>query len=156
MRNREEDPQHLRGRHPSASRDPARRAVSPRSSGKRILIVDDNEVVLRILREFLSPAYAVDTASNAPVALEAFTRVPADAILLDVKLPEIDGLTLLGSLRTLGVNVPIFVMTGYDSPGIAEEARRQGATAYLAKPVDLRRLDRLIADTLGGSPLLDG
>jgi DNA-binding NtrC family response regulator len=125
------------------------------ASVKRILIVDDNEVVLDILREFLSPAYAVDAAATVTAAVERITAAPPDAILLDVRLPGTDGLSLLGSLRRAGITVPIFVITGYDSVDLAEEATRRGATGYLVKPVDLRRLDRLIADTLGVLPLLN-
>jgi DNA-binding NtrC family response regulator len=128
--------------------------MSVSASAKRILIVDDNEVVLDILREFLSPAYAVDAAATVTAAVDRITAAPPDAILLDVKLPGTDGLTLLGSLRRAGITAPIFVTTGYNSLDIAEEATRRGATGYLAKPIDLRQLDRLIADTLGVPPFL--
>lgn len=121
---------------------------------KRILIVDDNEIVLKILEDFLSDAYLVDGANNASLALKTLASNPPDVILLDVNMPGTDGLTLLESLRNRGVAVPIFIITGYDSPGLAERAARSGATGYLVKPVDLRRLDRLIASALQVPPLL--
>ena len=72
-----------------------------------------------------------------------------DAILLDVRMPGVDGLSLLKSLRDMGVQTPIFVMTGYDSTQVAMEALEKGATGYLPKPFDLIHLDRLIAHALG-------
>lgn len=124
------------------------------TSPKRILIVDDNEVVLEVLRDFLSPVYAVDVATSAAVALKRLMSDPPDLIFLDVKMPGTDGLALLGSLRTLGITVPIFVVTGYDTPETAAEATRSGATGYLVKPVDLRRVDQLVAHALGAPRLL--
>lgn len=124
------------------------------SSPKRILIVDDNEIVLGVLREFLSAAYAVDVATSAAVALNRLASETADLIFLDVNMPGTDGLTLLGSLRQLGITVPIFVVTGYDSPEIAAEATRSGATGYLVKPVNLRSVDELVAGALGTPRLL--
>lgn len=133
------------------------RATPPRDGGasrKRVLIVDDNETVLDVLDEFLNVAYTVDLAANASVALERLSTHPADLILLDVNMPGTDGLTLLDSIRDVGVTAPIFVITGYDSPNIAHRASQSGATEYLVKPVDLRTLDGLIAKALGVQPLL--
>jgi DNA-binding NtrC family response regulator len=121
---------------------------------KRILIVDDNEVVLETIREFLSEAYTVDGATSASMALESLRKNPPDLILLDVRMPGVDGLTLLGVLRRLGLTLPVIVMTGYDSTETAAEATRHRATDYLVKPVDLRELDRIIADALGVPRLL--
>lgn len=121
---------------------------------KQILIVDDNEVVIDVLRDFLSEGYDVDAVQNAQAALETIQATTPDAILMDVRMPGTDGLTLLASLRKLGITAPIFVMTGYDSPETAERAKRSGATAYLVKPVDLRKLDALIGNALKTPPLL--
>ena len=114
----------------------------------RILVVDDNTNVLEILKEFLGVAYVVDTAPSAVDALAAMARHTPSAILLDVNMPGTDGLTFLASLRQRGVDIPVFVITGYDSPTASHQARQSGATQYLVKPVDLRHLDRLIADAL--------
>ncbi|MBI4638573.1 MAG: response regulator [Candidatus Rokubacteria bacterium] len=119
--------------------------ASPR---KRVLIVDDNEVIREILREFLSPAYHVDTAAHAAQALTVLIQRPPDVILLDVRMPGVDGLSLLRMLRQTGVATPVIIITGYNSTEVAEEARTNGADAYLPKPFDLRHLDRLIVDAL--------
>src|SRR4030095_16264242 len=57
--------------------------------------------------------------------------------------------SLLKSLREMGVTVPIFIMTGYDSLDVAQEALSAGANGYLPKPFDLLHLDRLVADACG-------
>jgi two-component system response regulator (stage 0 sporulation protein F) len=119
---------------------------------KRILIVDDNPVVQEVLRQFLVRGYQVDVATNASQALAAVVQKSPDVILLDVRMPGVDGLSLLKSLRGMGVETPIFVMTGYDSTQVALEALETGATGYLPKPFDLLHLDKLIAHAVGTPP----
>jgi two-component system response regulator PrrA len=119
----------------------------------RILVVDDNENVLSIMSDFLASGYVVDAASSAAAALKAVGTAAPDAILLDINMPGTDGVSLLGSLRRLGVTVPVFVITGYDAPHIGDQVRQLGAQ-YLVKPVDLRTLDRLISTALHVTPIL--
>ncbi|HTO11431.1 MAG TPA: response regulator [Candidatus Binatia bacterium] len=116
---------------------------------KRLLIVDDNSVVQDVLKEFFKERYQVQLAPNASQALSFIVRQAPDLVLLDVKMPGLDGLSLLKSLRETGVNVPIFLMTGYDSLQVAQEALNSGANAYLPKPFDLMHLDRLISEAIG-------
>jgi len=119
---------------------------------KRVLVVDDNQVILDILKQFLGRGYTVEVVGNASLALASVVQKTPDAILLDVRMPGVDGLSLLKSLRDMGVQTPIFVMTGYDSTQVAMEALEKGATGYLPKPFDLIHLDRLIAHALGSRP----
>ena len=116
---------------------------------KRVLVVDDNQVIQEILKQFLGRGYSVETVGSASLALAAVIQKSPDAILLDVRMPGVDGLSLLKSLREMGVRTPIFVMTGYDSTQVAVEALENGATGYLPKPFDLMHLDRLIAHAVG-------
>ena len=116
---------------------------------KRVLVVDDNEVILDILKQFLGRGYTVEVVGNASLALASVVQKTPDVILLDVRMPGVDGLSLLKSLRDMGVQTPVFVMTGYDSTQVAIEALEKGATGYLPKPFDLLHLDRLIAHAVG-------
>jgi two-component system response regulator (stage 0 sporulation protein F) len=120
---------------------------------KRILIVDDNTVVQDILRQFFEPRYKVQMANNASQALASIIKSAPDVCLLDVKMPGLDGVSLLKSLREMGVSVPIFVMTGYDSLQVAQDALNSGANGYLPKPFDLMHLDRLVAEAVGAESL---
>ena len=116
---------------------------------KRVLVVDDNEVILDILKQFLGRGYTVEVVGNASLALASVVQKTPDVILLDVRMPGVDGLSLLKSLRDMGVQTPVFVMTGYDSTQVAIDALEKGATGYLPKPFDLIHLDRLIAHAVG-------
>ncbi len=127
---------------------------APMAHGKRVLVVDDNHVIQEILKQFLSKGYSVEVVGNASQALAAVVKKNPDVILLDVRMPGVDGISLLKSLREMGVQTPIFVMTGYDSTQVALEALESGATGYLPKPFDLMHLDRLIAHALGSQPSL--
>ena len=115
---------------------------------KRVLVVDDNQVIQDILKQFLGRGYTVEVAGSASLALAAVVQKNPDVILLDVRMPGVDGLSLLKSLRDMGVKTPIFVMTGYDSSQVAHEALESGATGYLPKPFDLSQVDRLIANAV--------
>jgi two-component system response regulator (stage 0 sporulation protein F) len=120
---------------------------------KKILIVEDNEVVQDILRQFFESRYQVQIAGNASQALSLIVRGTPDVALLDIKMPGLDGICLLKSLREMGVTVPIFIMTGYDSLQVAQDVLNAGANGYLPKPFDLLHLDRLVADACGAEAL---
>ncbi|HEV8617157.1 MAG TPA: response regulator [Methylomirabilota bacterium] len=121
---------------------------------KRVLIVEDNPVVQEVLDQFLRPTYHVTVTSNGSQALGALAKHPPDVMLLDVRIPGVDGLSLLRSLRDMGITIPIFVITGYDSTEVAEEAMSNGANGYLPKPFDLLYLERLIARAVDTNPAL--
>jgi DNA-binding NtrC family response regulator len=116
--------------------------------GKRILVVDDSEIIQEVLREFLGQDYTVETLGSAALALASVRQNKPNAILIDVRMPGVDGLSLLKSLREMGVQTPIFVMTGYHSTSVAIKALESGATGYLPKPFDLLHLEQLLADTV--------
>jgi len=122
---------------------------SSRRHSKRGRVVAANTVILDILKQFLGRGYTVEVVGNASLALASVVQKTPDVILLDVRMPGVDGLSLLKSLRDMGVQTPVFVMTGYDSTQVAIEALERGATGYLPKPFDLIHLDRLIAHALG-------
>jgi len=119
---------------------------------RRVLVIDDNAVVLTVLQDFLKGAYTVDIATSASEALGVVVSRKPDVILLDIKMPGVDGLSLLKSFRTMGLETPVFMMTGYDSTEVALDAFGNGANGYLPKPFDLLHLERLIADALGSEP----
>jgi len=110
----------------------------------RVLVVDDDAGVRTVLKRILTGAgYQVFEASDAFQALDRLDSEPADALLLDLKMPGMDGLGLLDNLRQRGLEVPVVVLTGHGDQFTARECLDAGAAAYLTKPPD--RSDLLLA-----------
>ena len=113
------------------------------AAGRAVLVVDDESATLELLVAFLQdhgvPAL---TASDGAEALRALAaHLPAGhlcAILLDVRLPGVDGLTILENLHGAGYTVPVVMLSA--SPADLPAAQARGATDVLAKPFDLHHL----------------
>ncbi|QDU63939.1 Transcriptional regulatory protein ZraR [Planctomycetes bacterium Pan216] len=103
-----------------------------------VLIVDDEHAVCWSLsRALASEGRKTETAASAEQAIERCRQTPPRAILLDVRLPGMDGLTAMDSFRELAPRVPIIVMTAYGQLSTAVSAIEKGAFDYLTKPFDL-------------------
>jgi len=112
----------------------------------RLLIVDDEAPVRDVLDEyFAGQGYAVDTASDGAAALAAARRRRPDLVLLDVRMPGVDGLEVLRRLRELDASVPVIMVTANEDVGLARETLRVGAFDYVAKPFDFAYLDRAVS-----------
>jgi len=115
----------------------------------RILVVDDEPSICWSLTRLGRVAgHAVTTAGSISEALAAATSAQFDLVLLDVRLPDRDGLSALPDLRTHLNEVPVVVMTAYGDLSTAVSAVRQGAFEYLIKPFDLATVERVIARAL--------
>lgn len=104
-----------------------------------VLVVDDDESIVEVLRELLeSEGYAVTTAANGAEALAAIEHRAPSLVLLDMRMPVMDGWSFARTLRERRLDVPVVVMTA------AENARRWadeiGADGYLAKPFDIEEV----------------
>jgi two-component system nitrogen regulation response regulator GlnG len=103
-----------------------------------VLIVDDEPSICWGFQQLLTgEGYTVAAAASAEDGLEAAGRQPPDAIVLDVRLPGMDGLTALGRFRGLLGEVPVIVITAFGDLETAVRAVREGAFDYLTKPFDL-------------------
>lgn len=113
-----------------------------RSRG-RILLVDDDATLLRGHQRVLERAgYEVVTALDGNAALVALKANPVDAVVSDITMPEMDGVTLLGAIRARDLDLPVILITGQPSLDTAIEAVRHGALRYLVKPVPVESLVR--------------
>ncbi len=102
---------------------------------KKILIVDDDRVVLASCRRILeSEGYAVNLTSSVKEALQMLEEKNFDLLLVDVIMPEYDGMYLIGNVRENLPHLPILVMSGYPTPETISSGMRMGATHFIAKP----------------------
>jgi len=104
----------------------------------KVLIVDDDEVVRLSYQRSLQAANCdvdVEAALNGKDALEALERKSFDVVLLDLRMPGMDGMSVLKSIKRDWPASGVVVITGYPTVESAKEAMRLGATDYLAKPV---------------------
>jgi DNA-binding response OmpR family regulator len=105
------------------------------NEGIRILVVDDEPSVCLALEGVLSrQGYQVATAANGDEALKFMERLPVDLALLDLNMPGMDGIQLMGEIRRRWPRTQIMILTGYGTLETALTALRQGAHDYLLKP----------------------
>ena len=109
---------------------------------KRILIVDDAVVVRRMLSDMLDQdeeLEVVGTASNGKIALEKIPQLNPDILILDLDMPEMDGLETLKRLRKIDRHLPVIVFSTRTERGakVTLEALSLGATDYVTKPSSL-------------------
>jgi len=101
----------------------------------RLLVVDDEEVVCGACRRVFSPqGFRVETTSDAREGLSLATEKEYSAVLLDIKMPELDGMQFLAELRKTKPDLPVILITGYPSIPNAASAMRLGAADYVTKP----------------------
>ena len=106
-----------------------------------VLIVDDESAIRESLRMVLEyEGLKVVEASSGDQGLQQVRRVQPDAILLDIKMPELDGLQVLQLLRERGYEMPVIIITGHGDISTAIEATRQGAFDFFEKPLQRDRV----------------
>jgi DNA-binding NtrC family response regulator len=113
----------------------------------RILVVDDEIGIRELLSEILyDEGHTVELAENAAQAREARLRMRPDLVLLDIWMPDTDGVSLLKEWGSQGLlDMPVIMMSGHATIDTAVEATRIGAMDFLEKPITLQRLLKTIA-----------
>jgi len=120
------------------------KSLTPMEMAK-ILVVDDEPSILRLLQEALTQwGYQVKCASSGTDAIEAVRGEMFDAVLTDIRMPEMSGLELLKEIKRHDESIEIVMMTGYPTITSAVEALKEGAYDYLSKPVILDELRHLM------------
>jgi len=109
--------------------------VPERKFGKRILVVDDEQRICDAVKRALERSgYQVDTRLSALDALEAVRSGAPDMVICDIKMPGMDGMSLLERIKEHDPNIPVLMITGHASIESAVEAVRKGAQEYITKP----------------------
>jgi two-component system, NtrC family, nitrogen regulation response regulator NtrX len=119
-------------------------------SGPRILVVDDEADIRGLLKEILSEeGYEVDVAANAAQARASRARQIPDLVLLDIWMPDVDGITLLREWSAAAADgCPVVMMSGHGTVETAVEATRLGAFDFVEKPLSLAKLLRTVERAL--------
>ncbi len=124
-------------------------ALRSMSSPNRVLVVDDDPDICDVLERFLSAlGCRVETATDGEEALEALLREPPDLLLLDLELPGLSGLELLGRLKAEDLAVTVITMSGHPvaERHLGPKSVEMGASDFIMKPLDLDQLeDTLLA-----------
>ena len=116
----------------------------------RILLVDDEEIVQETIGGYLADCgHRVEKAYDGTSALKAVESNDYDLALVDVRMPGIDGMSLLARMREHHPQVAVVVITGHGNVEMAEEAHRRGAADLLVKPISLLDLDSVL-ERVGG------
>src|SRR5262245_6485798 len=112
----------------------------------KILVVDDEKSILSLLKEALTQwGYQVSTASSAVEALGMLKNGLFDALISDIRMPDMTGLDLLREIRKQDETIEVVMMTGYPTIASAVQALKEGAYDYLSKPLILDELRHLMA-----------
>ena len=115
----------------------------------RILIVDDEDNVRRMLSTaFALQGFETHCANNGRTALHLFADIHPDVVLMDIRMPEMDGIKALKEMRSNETRTPVILMTAYAEVETAVEALRCGAFDYVIKPFDLDELNLIVQRAL--------
>lgn len=113
-----------------------RKAKKPKGRAKpAVLIIDDEPDVCVLFQRLLEPeGYRVITAGDGPEGIEKNEQANPDLIILDLKMPQMDGIATLRRIRAKDEDVPVIILTGYGSAETAREAVDLDVYEYIAKP----------------------
>lgn len=113
-----------------------------------ILIVDDDRLLQNSLRAILSDKHDPLIAGSGEEALAVLAKQPVDLVLLDIRLPGIDGVETLQRIKALGQDAPIIMMTAYEDVSTVVHSMRMGAYDYLVKPLEVEMFELVIEKAL--------
>jgi excisionase family DNA binding protein len=141
------DAQRPRSERAAPTTDARRPRVSERP---RILVVDDEASIRELLSKTLALAeYDVDTAPDGRAAVERLRLGHYDLLIADLKMPGLDGLSLIREAKRLNVELPVIIITGFSTESSAIEAVNLGVAGYLTKPFRVPQVLAAAARALG-------
>jgi DNA-binding response OmpR family regulator len=112
---------------------------------KKVLLVDDEVDFTASLKKVLSRrGFEVEEASDGLIALSLIAKEPFDVIVLDVKMPGMDGIHVLSEIKRMALNTRVILLTGHLSLTDEEKGIKEGAFAYLFKPFPILKLVSVI------------
>jgi len=122
---------------------------------ERILIVDGDEYVRRMLARSLEEKYLVYTSPSFKEALGIFREIPFNVIITEIDTPEVRGIEVVRKFKEIRTDTTIIVVTSYDSIPLAIEAMKEGAYDYVTKPFNMEELELVILHALERQRLIE-
>lgn len=111
----------------------------------KIMVIDDEQGVCDLLRKVFEPeGYEVKTEIDPVKALELVEKEKPNCILLDIKMPKIDGIELLSKIKQFNKDISVIMITGYGNLESAMESMKLGAYDYITKPFDLEFIKNMV------------
>jgi len=139
----------LETQRPRADRPPLP-SMPARSARQRVLVVDDEASIRDLLSKTLALAeYDVDTAPDGTAALDRLRSVNYDLLIADLKMPGMDGLTLIRQAKRMKADLPVIIITGFSTESSAIEAVNLGVAGYLTKPFRVPQVLAAASKALG-------
>ena len=136
--------------HQAGVAPPAAAAAPLRHIRQRVLVVDDEASIRDLLSKTLALAeYEVDTAADATSALDRMRTDAYDLMIADLKMPGMDGLTLIRQAKRIRSDMPVIIITGFSTESSAIEAVNLGVAGYLTKPFRVPQVLAAAAKALG-------
>jgi two-component system response regulator ResD len=118
--------------------------------GKKVLVVDDEEDIRFLVRMLLSKnGYEVDEAENGEVALNKLSQKKYDLVVLDIMMPKLDGWGVMRELKKRNLSVNVLMLTAKSDDDSTWEGYKQGATLYVPKPFDNKKLLDMVNFLIG-------
>jgi len=109
--------------------------------GSKVLLVDDNKEIIDILTDFLTlNGCKIYKASTGKEALEVLSKADPEIVILDVRLPDTNGISLIDSIKINNPTIGVIMITGYHDPNLIVDAMKKGASDFLIKPFEFDKL----------------
>ncbi|GIO45152.1 response regulator [Paenibacillus apis] len=122
---------------------------------KKVLIVDDqNGIRILLMEVFSSEGYRTYQAANGKLALEIVRGESPDLVLLDMKIPGMDGLEILRHIKEVNPDIKVIMMTAYGELDMIKQARDLGALMHFTKPFDIDEMRGAVNMQLRGSSVV--
>jgi excisionase family DNA binding protein len=144
------DSQRPRGAARVTSVAPSPARPNPTTARPRVIVVDDEASIRDLLAKTLALAeYDVDVAPDGRSALERMRLYPYDLLIVDLKMPGMDGLAVIREAKRYKADLPVIIITGYSTESSAIEAVNLGVAGYLTKPFRVPQVLAAAAKALG-------
>ena len=117
---------------------------------RRVLVVDDDPEIREVLQDRLQAlGYTVETASDGCAALHSIRLSPPDGLVLDIVMPQMNGLEVLREMRRCYASVPVLIVTATGQKELADQAMNEGAREVLFGPLHLEQFEQAVERWFG-------